>query len=99
VGHRAGFRLCEPGRDRDLGNGSERCAVRHVDGALLLDRRRARDGVPRPRDDAFLLWLRGAKRSRVPAPPLQPAHPPVQRSDGDLADQRHSRVRAVAQVL
>ena len=35
-----------------------------VDGALLLDRRRAGHGVPRPGDDAVLLRLEGPQRSR-----------------------------------
>ena len=52
------------GRDRDPRHGRERRAVRHLDGALLLDRRRAGDDLPRPRDDAVLLRLAGAQRAR-----------------------------------
>ncbi len=47
-----------------LGHGRQRRAVRHLDRALLLDRRRAGDGLPRPGDDAVLLRLAGPQRAR-----------------------------------
>ena len=73
LGHRAGLHLGQPRRHRDPRHGRQRRAVRHRDGALLLDRRRPGDGLPRPRDDAVLLRLAGAQRAGVPAPPLQHA--------------------------
>ena len=54
-----------------IGHVGQRRPVRHPDGALLLDRRRAGDGVPRRRDDAVLLRLQGALRARVHAPAVR----------------------------
>src|SRR4026207_2378441 len=41
--------------------GGQRGPVRDLDRALLLDRRRPRDDLPRRRDDAVLLRLEGAQ--------------------------------------
>ena len=79
VGDRPGLHLGQPRRDRDPRHGRQRRAVRPADRALLLDRRRAGHGVPRPGDDAVLLRLARPQRAGVPAAPVQPGHAPVQR--------------------
>ena len=96
LGDRPGLHLRQPRRHRDPGHGRERRPVRPADRALLLDRRGPGDGVPRHRDDAVLLRVTGPQRAGVPAPALQPGHPPVQRPDvraGRGADRRREPVR------
>ena len=77
--HRDRLHLGEPRGDRDPRHVRQRRPVRHQHRALLLDRRRAGDGVPRHRDDAVLLRLAGPERPRVPAAPLRPEDAPGQR--------------------
>src|SRR6478609_2273292 len=72
LGHRLGVRVRQSRRRRDHGNVGQRRPDRVVDDALLLDRRRARDAVPRHRDDALLLRLEGAQRSGVHAQAVRP---------------------------
>ena len=75
VGDRAGVHLGQPRGHRAHRDDGERGPVRHPDRALLLDRRRPRDGVPGHRDDAVLLRQQGPQRPGVPGDPVQPDHP------------------------
>ena len=84
LGHRSGVHLGEPRRGRDHGYGRQRRRGRPVDHALLLDRRRAGDAVPRRGDDAVLLRLEGAQRSRIHAQAIR-----HRRASGERHQLRH----------
>ncbi|CAA9366566.1 MAG: Predicted sodium-dependent galactose transporter, partial [uncultured Nocardioidaceae bacterium] len=81
LGHGAGVHLRQPRRGRDHGDVGQRRAVRHRDRALLLDRRRARDAVPRRGHDAVLLRLEGPVGPGVHAPEVRHRRPPGQRAE------------------
>ncbi len=97
LGDRPGVRLREPRGHRDHGHVGQRGAVRPADHALLLDRRRSGDAVPRSCDDAVLLRLEGPLRAGVHAPPVRPDRPPGQRAElcaGPGADRRREPLPA-----
>ena len=79
LGDRPRLHLGQPRRRRDHGHVGQRRPVRHLDRALLLDRRHPRHALPRRRDDAVLLRLEGALGPRVHVPPLRHRRPPRQR--------------------
>ncbi|CAA9343457.1 MAG: Predicted sodium-dependent galactose transporter, partial [uncultured Nocardioidaceae bacterium] len=81
LGHGPGVHLRQPRRGRDHGDVGERCSVRYRHGPLLLDRRRARDALPRRRDDAVLLRLEGAVGPGVHASAVRHRRPPGERAE------------------
>ena len=64
-----------------IGMSANGAALRDPDRALLLDRRRPGDAVPRRGDDAVLLRLEGPVRPRVHEPAVRQAGAPGQRAE------------------